>query len=166
MSWLVFMNKVHLELSGGTQDKQQFTKTLMKEYHNSIQRHVDIPSGGGKFSTLRPDPVIQLLQVWAELNLMSPPDVAQDTNFLDQCKFCIPIYWIGAVATGGTGVSTVLFPGIWLPVELPPNQNMMIMLTKFSLLSILHKMTMLGTFTNSTSGITVPWSGVMLQTAG
>ena len=165
MSWSLFMAKCNSKLGGGTQDKKEFVDTLMNEYHNSIKRHVDVMSTGTQYSTT-PDPIIQVLDIWTTLNSMSPPSVAANVNFLDQLKFVIPIYWIGGVITGPLGVTNVLFPGLWLPVDLSANTNFMVMLGKISQLARLHLLTMFGLYTNSATGIVLPWSGGSLLTVG
>ena len=165
MSWTLFQQTCFNELSSGTNDSSQFSKKIFNEYHNSITRHTDIMSGGSVTNTT-PQPIITILDIWLQLNSLSPPGTFQDVNFLDQLKFIIPIYWIGATAVGPLGVSQVLFPGIWLPVELSANQNFMVMLTKVSQLSVLHLKTMFGLFTSSATGLVVPWSGGSLLTPG
>tara|TARA_R110000772_G_scaffold228629_1_gene339332 strand:+ start:68 stop:565 length:498 start_codon:yes stop_codon:yes gene_type:complete len=165
MSWTIFKAECFNELSGGTQDSSQFSKKIFNEYHNSVVRHTDVLSGGSIANTT-PQPIITILDIWLQLNSMSPPGTFADVNFLDQLKFVIPIYWLGAMATGPLGVTNVLFPGIWLPVELKANNNNMIMLNKISQLSILHMQTLFGTFTSSATGLIVPWSGGGLIAAG
>lgn len=166
MSWTIFTNKCNTALGGGTMDRTYFVKKLLTEYHECIQRHKDVINGGGQFSNLSPKPIITILNIWTQLNQMSPPGTVANVNLLDQLKFVIPIYFIGGVSNGPLGISTILFPGLWLPVELKQNLNMMIMLNKISLLGILHTKTLLGTFVSSSTGLITPWSGVSLMTAG
>lgn len=135
----------------------------MNEYHNSVKHHFDVMSAGNTYSTT-PDLIIQALDIWTQLNQMSPPGTVANVNFLDQLKFIVPIYWIGGVITGPLGITNIFFPGIWIPVELNANQNFMIMLSKMSQLATLHLKTMFGMYTNSATGLVVPWSGTALMT--
>lgn len=163
MSWSLFQLQCNNKLGGGTQDSSEFVKTLMGEYHNSVKRHFDVMSAGNTFTTT-PDLIIQALDIWTKLNSMMPPGTVASVNFLDQLKFIIPVYWIGGVITGPLGVTSVIFPGIWVPVELKANLNFLVMLGKISQLSMLHMKTMFGMYTNSATGLVVPWSGTALQT--
>lgn len=165
MSWSLFQSTCNNRLGGGTTDKKEFVDTLMTEYHNSVGRHVDVMSGGNTFSTT-PDPIISVLDMWTSLNSMSPPGTVANVNFLDQLKFVIPIYWLGANITGPLGVTNVLFPGLWFPVGLDANTDFMIMLQKITMLSQLHMKTMFGLYTNSATGLVLPWSGNSLMTPG
>lgn len=161
MSWTLFSTTCNNKLGGGTQDRKEFVDTLMTEYHNSIGRHIDVMSTGNTYSTT-PDPIITILDIWTQLNELSPPGTVANVNFLDQLKFVVPIYWLGAVITGPLGVTNVLFPGVWLPVPLDANLNFMVMLGKISQLATLHLKTMFGLYTNSATGIVLPWSGASL----
>jgi hypothetical protein len=147
-------------------DRGEFVETLMGEYDKCIKRHIDVMSTGNSFST-SPDLIITILDIWTTLNSLSPPGTVANVNFLDQLKFVIPIgYWIGASVVGPLGRSQVLFPGIWLPVPLQANTNFMIMLSKISNIAILHLKTMFGLYTNSATGVVLPWSGASLLTPG
>ena len=161
MSWTVFINKCDNKLGKGTQDRKEFVDTLINEYDESIKRHIDVLSGGNTF-TVNKQIINSLLDTWTHLNTLSPPSVVANVNILDQFKFIIPLYWMGATITGPLGVTQILFPGIWLPVELQPNLDFKIMLSKISLLASLHIKTMFGLFTSSSTGLVVPWSGSSL----
>lgn len=161
MSWGIFINTLNNKLGKGTNDRSDFVKSLIDEYDKSIKRHTDVMSGGNQFVTQK-QPVTQVLDIWTKLNLQSPPQVVANVNILEQLKLAIPLYWVGAVITGPLGVTNILFPGIWAPVELKPNLDFRVMLSKISLLSALHLKTMFGTFTSTTTGLVVPWSGSSL----
>lgn len=161
MSWTVFINKCDNKLGKGTQNRKEFVDTIVGEYDSSIKRHVDVISGGSTYTT-NAQIINTLLDTWTYLNMLSPPQVVANVNILDQMKFIIPLYWSGATIIGPLGVTQVLFPGVWLPVELKPNLDFKIMLGKISLLAALHLKTMFGIFTSSTTGIVIPWSGASL----
>lgn len=166
MSWSLFQLQCNNKLGGGTQDSSEFVKTLMGEYHNSVKRHFDVMSAGNTFTTT-PDLIIQALDIWTKLNSMMPPGTVASVNFLDQLKFIIPLgYWSAASITGPMGFTQVIFPGVWIPVELKANLNFLVMLSKISQLSQLHIKTLFGVYTNSATGLVVPWSGTSLMTVG
>lgn len=162
MSWTVFINKCNQKLGTGTKDRKEFVDTIVNEYDSSIKRHIDVISGGNTYTT-NAQIINKLLDTWTYLNTLSPPTVVANVNILDQFKFIIPLYWTGATIVGPLGITQVLFPGVWLPVELKPNLDFKIMLGKISLLAALHIKTMFGTFTSSTTGLIIPWSGASLM---
>lgn len=163
MSWLLFQSTVKSKISPQA-DTKDFIDALLDEYANAMGRYTDTMSMG----TLNYNVSLAktILKQIMDMNSQMPPSVAFSANFIDQLVIAfsvLPLLPPNNIISGPLGVTTIFFPGLFLPVGLDANQDSSILLAKLSGLLSLQVKTMFGTFVGpSTGGVPVPWSGSML----
>lgn len=75
-------------------------------------------------------------------------------------------YWVGRTIDGPTGLTIVLSPGIWVPLEYIPNfvPQAKKWIDKLVIAFYLQKLSLLGiTISKAVPGIVSPWSGAFFQ---
>ena len=141
--------------------KEQFAQTIASAYHQCVSLHFDTMSGGGKLTNNAPKLPILNQQILAvcTANLASHADV----DFLKQIGPAFISYWTGGLTMAGPcGTSTVLNPGQWNNVKVPPNLDFQIILNALMISCRTHIMTLTGTYISNTLPISTPWSGGLL----
>lgn len=141
--------------------KEQFAQTIASAYHQCVSLHFDTMSGGGKLTNNAPKLPILNQQILAvcTANLASHADV----DFLKQIGPAFVNYWVGLVIVGPCGTSTVLNPGQWNNVKVPPNLDFQIILNALMISCRTHIMTLQGQYVSSILPVTSTWSGALLQ---
>lgn len=162
MSYQLFKTEILAKNGVQFNDRMKASKVIGNAYNNLIQRHFEVLSGGGQFSTLSPKTqiLIQGIQQVFEQNSMSHNRV----NIWSQFAPHIYSYWTGGVAIGSTGIVTITSTGVFKGPPIPENDNPQIWINVFIGVISVHITTLVGTYTNFVTGITVPWSGALLKT--
>ena len=163
MSWLLFQSTVKSKITPKA-ETSDFIDALLDEYASAMGRYTDTMSMGSfNYDVTLAKTILKQIM---EMNSQMPPSVAFSANFIDQLVIAfsvLPLLPPNNIITGPLGVTTIFFPGLFLPVGLDANQDSSILLAKLSGLLSLQVKTMFGTFAGpSTSGVPVPWSGSML----
>lgn len=162
MSWSLFKTKCNVLTGQQHVSKEQFAQTIASAYHQCVTLHFDTMTAGGKIVNNAPKLPILNQQILAvcTANLASHADV----DFLKQIGPAFVSYWIGIVISGPTGVVTVLNPGQWNNIKVPPNTNFQIILNALMLACRTHLMTLQGQYVSTVvPGVVSPWSGALLQ---
>lgn len=162
MSWSLFKTKCNVLTGQQHVSKEQFAQTIASAYHQCVTLHFDTMTAGGKIVNNAPKLPILNQQILAvcTANLASHADV----DFLKQIGPAFVSYWIGIVISGPTGVVTVLNPGQWNNIKVPPNTNFQIILNALMLACRTHLMTLQGQYVSTVApGIVSMWSGALLQ---
>lgn len=162
MSWSLFQAKCSVLTGKQHVSRRQFARTLSNAYHQSVVRHIDIVTAGGRIVGRNPQTLFQGILSICEKNLRSPE---RNINFLQQIEPFIYAYWAGTVITGPTGVVIVTSTGKWIAPYVKQNYNFNVLINAMSNVARIHIMTLLGTYTSTVvTGLTTPWSGYSLQT--
>jgi hypothetical protein len=162
MSWSLFKTKCNVLTGQQHVSKEQFAQTIASAYHQCVTLHFDTMTAGGKIINNAPKLPILNQQILAvcTANLASHADV----DFLKQIGPAFVSYWVGIIISGPTGVVTVLNPGQWNNIKVPPNTNFQIILNALMLACRTHIMTISGQYVSSVvPGVVSPWSGALLQ---
>lgn len=163
MSWSLFHTKC-MALTGMTHvSRVQYSQIMSSAYHESVVRHFDTLTAGGR--VINTSPKLPLLNqgflATCEMNLQQH----QGVNWLQQIGKYIISYWTGAIIVGPTGTVTVTSPGSWLGPPVVQNLDFNIILYTFEAAARIHIMSLTGIYVSSVvPGVTSPWSGALLQT--
>jgi len=161
MSWSVFRAKCNVLTGNPHVTRELFAQTIADAYHTCVTLHFETVTAGGKIVNNAPKLPLLNQQILAicTANMASH----QDVDFLKQIGPAFVTYWAGLVITGPTGVVTVLNPGQWNNIKVPPNYDFQIILNALMLSCRTHIMTLTGQYVSSVvPGVTSPWSGAFL----
>ena len=142
--------------------RMQFAQTVGTAYNNLILRCFETLSGGGQFlaAAAGTPTLINGIHSITEQNLNQHKDV----NFFSQIAPHIYTYWAGQPCIGPLGVVTVTSPGNFQGPIVPQNFDATIFIGIFQGVVATHLLTLSGTYINSVTGVTTPWSGATLLT--
>ena len=128
--------------------------------------HFDIATAGGKLtpSSGRSAGFQTYLQGIVKVNKLSPsmPRSRVTPQFGSQAS----TYWSGRIIDGPTGLTVVISPGIWTPLEHIPNfvPSAKKWSDRLVIAFYLQKLSLLGiTISKAVPGMVTPWSGVYFQ---
>ena len=160
MSWSLFKTQCNVLTGNPHVTTSLFANTIANAYHSCMSLHFDTMTAMGVLTNNAPKlPILtqQILQV-AEMNRQSTADV----DFLKQIGPAFVTYHTGLIWIGPTGTNTVVSPGQWNNLKVPPNQNFQIILTNLEMACRTHLMTITGLYISSVlPGISAPSSGAM-----
>lgn len=150
-------------LVGGTHvSTTQFAQTIADAYHQAVTLHFDSMTAGGKMINNFPKFPILYQQILQQCTANSTSN--NQIQFIQQLSPYIIQYWTGISIVGPTGSVAVLNPGTFVGLPIVQNNNFNIMLDAMVVSFRTHIMTLTGIYVSSVvPGVTVPWSGAMLQ---
>lgn len=162
MSWTLFKTRCNVLTGSPHVTTQLFANTLATAYHECMTLHFDSITAGGKL--INNAPKLPLLQqsilTFAETNRQA----AVDVDFLKQLGPSFITYWTGLIIVGPTGTVTVLNPGQFNNLKVPPNTDFQIILNNLIMACRTHIMTVTGQYVSSVvPGVTSPWAGALFQ---
>lgn len=162
MSYQLFKTEILAKLNKTHTSKTKTAGILATAYTNLILRHFEVLTGGGVFSmsSTKTQPLKMQIQSVFMQNYTSHNRV----NLWSQLSPGIMTFWTGQICMGTTGIVAVTSPGTFMGPPIPESNNPAIWIDMFSYVSAIHLKTLVGTYTNYVTGITVPWSGTLLQT--
>lgn len=140
----------------------QFAQVVGKAYNGLVERSFETLTGAGKVIA----PSAKLPGLISGIYSITESNLAQtnQVNFFSQIAPHIYTYWAGAVITGPLGIVNVQGTGVFAGPIVPQNYNIEIWLAIFLGVVATHILTLVGTYINSVTGITTPWSGALLLT--
>ena len=159
MSWSVFKAKCNVLTGNPHVSTELFAQTLSDAYHTCVSMHFDTMTAAGVLINNAPNLPILNQQILSICNANRAS--GQDVDFLKQIGPFIIQYWsTGLTIVGPTGTTTVLSPGTWQNVKVPPNQDFQIILNAFMISARTHLMSLVGQYVSSVvPGVVTPWSG-------
>lgn len=162
MSWSLFKIRCNVLTGNPHVTTQLFANTIASAYHECMTLHFDSLTAGGKLVNNAPKlPLLQQsILTFAETNRQNTADV----DFLKQIGPAFVTYWTGLIIVGPTGTSTVINPGQWNNLKVPPNDNFQIIMSNLIAACRAHIMTITGQYVSTVvPGVTSPWSGALFQ---
>lgn len=162
MSYSLFKTEI-MALTGMQHvSRMQFAQVVGNAYNNLVLRCFETLSGGGQFLAAAGGvgALINGIHSITEQNLQQHNNI----DFFNQIAPFIYTYWAGQPCIGPLGVVTVTSPGTFQGPIVPQNFDATIFINIFQGVVATHLLTLQGTYVNSITGVTTPWSGVTLMT--
>lgn len=162
MSWSLFKVRCNVLTGNPHVTTQLFANTIASAYHECMMLHFDSLTAGGKLTNTAPKlPLLQQqILTFCEANRQNPNDL----DLLQQIGPSFIQYWTGAVIIGPTGITSVINPGSWTNLKVPPNTNFQIILNNLIVACRTHIMTITGQYVSTViPSVTSPWSGALFQ---
>lgn len=162
MSYSLFRMELLSKLKKQHDSRTKFASTLAKAYDKFANRHFEVLSGGGRLiATQARVPILQAgIQLIMEKNLLSRSRV----NLINDLEPYIKAYWSGMLIIGGAGQVIITNAGFLKGPPIIENNNLEIMIAILIGCLSIHMLTMTGTYVNYYTGVTTPWSSVLLRT--
>ena len=160
MSWSIFRTRC-LALTGRQHVKPpQFARTVANAYHQSVIRHLDTVTGGGRVLGTTPAPLYAgLLKVMYQ-NLNSN---SKAVSLISQLQPYIYAYWAPAFIVGRIGVVKITGTGKYTGLYVAQNFDFNIILNHMIYTFAIHMKTLTGIYTSTAlPSVTTPWSGAAL----
>lgn len=162
MSWSLFRSEINALTGMQHVSRIQYAQVIAKAYNGLVGRLFEQLTAGGTvigYQAGLPG-LISGIHNTTEMNLGQH----KMPNFFSQIAPYIYIYWAGKVIVGPTGIVNVLNTGRFKGPVIKQNLTFQIWINTFIAVCRVHLMTLQGTYINNITGITTPWSGVLLQT--
>lgn len=162
MSFQLFKQEILGRIGKQHESRTKTSKIIADAYVNLIMRHFETISGGGQFMTIQSKKQILArgIQNNFEMNIKSDRRI----NVWDQLAPHIYSAWTGNQCIGPTGMVMITGTGVFKGPPIPENDDPKIWLEVFCGVIAVHLTTLIGTYTNFVTGVTIPWSGVLLKT--
>lgn len=160
MSYLLFKAELLANLVPPHQSPTKQARVIANAYTRLVQRHFEILTGGGtaRLAQTR-TPILQagLQAVFSANRLYGRVPI----NIFTQMSPAFYAYWAGQTVIGPLGIATVIFPGLFRGPVVKPGFSYITWVNILCAVLAAHIMTLAGIYTNTYTGITFPWSGVM-----